>query len=153
MLYTTIVSIFGFFYLLFNCKSSCCNCCLMTPDLASFFFFPLNFFVIDFVFKFCIFLFCRGGWGDSFCRTDLKFCSCSDDTTVKVWDFARCQEDCSLSGNVPCLLQMVNDFVPIWWMFDPTICFLFSCSDSVYSSSVIHFWLIPPLLISFSWKW
>lgn len=36
----------------------------------------------------------------SFCRTDLKFCSCSDDTTVKVWDFARCQEERSLSGNV-----------------------------------------------------
>ncbi|KAG4957755.1 hypothetical protein JHK82_043587 [Glycine max] len=32
-------------------------------------------------------------------RTDLKFCSCSDDTTVKVWDFARCQEECSLSGH------------------------------------------------------
>ncbi|KAL9255573.1 Flowering time control protein FY-like protein [Drosera capensis] len=32
-------------------------------------------------------------------RTDLKFCSCSDDTTVKVWDFARCQEEKSLSGH------------------------------------------------------
>ncbi|KAL2321241.1 hypothetical protein Fmac_030210 [Flemingia macrophylla] len=31
-------------------------------------------------------------------KTDLKFCSCSDDTTVKVWDFARCQEECSLTG-------------------------------------------------------
>jgi hypothetical protein len=37
---------------------------------------------------------------NSFCRTDLKFCSCSDDTTVKVWDFARCQEERSLTGNV-----------------------------------------------------
>lgn len=36
----------------------------------------------------------------SFCKTDLKFCSCSDDTTVKVWDFARCQEERSLSGKV-----------------------------------------------------
>ncbi|KAL5725358.1 hypothetical protein ACHQM5_008512 [Ranunculus cassubicifolius] len=35
----------------------------------------------------------------SFSRTDLKFCSCSDDTTVKVWDFARCQEESSLSGH------------------------------------------------------
>ncbi|PWA88140.1 hypothetical protein CTI12_AA123350 [Artemisia annua] len=35
----------------------------------------------------------------SFCRTDLKFCSCSDDTTVKIWDFARCQEERSLSGH------------------------------------------------------
>ncbi|GFY92287.1 transducin/WD40 repeat-like superfamily protein [Actinidia rufa] len=32
-------------------------------------------------------------------RTDLKFCSCSDDTTIKVWDVARCREECSLSGN------------------------------------------------------
>ncbi|EXB62656.1 Flowering time control protein FY [Morus notabilis] len=32
-------------------------------------------------------------------RTDLKFCSCSDDTTVKVWDFARCQEERSLTGH------------------------------------------------------
>lgn len=38
---------------------------------------------------------------NSFCSTDLKFCSCSDDTTVKIWDFARCQEERSLSGNVP----------------------------------------------------
>ncbi|GJV78588.1 flowering time control protein FY-like protein isoform X1 [Tanacetum coccineum] len=36
---------------------------------------------------------------NSFCRTDLKFCSCSDDTTVKIWDFARCQEERSLSGH------------------------------------------------------
>ncbi|KAH8940066.1 hypothetical protein BDL97_15G068900 [Sphagnum fallax] len=33
----------------------------------------------------------------SFSSTDLKFCSCSDDTTIKVWDFARCQEECSLA--------------------------------------------------------
>lgn len=37
---------------------------------------------------------------NSFSRTDLKFCSCSDDRTVKVWDFARCQEEKSLTGNV-----------------------------------------------------
>lgn len=30
----------------------------------------------------------------------MKFCSCSDDTTVKVWDFARCHEERSLTGNV-----------------------------------------------------
>lgn len=35
---------------------------------------------------------------NSFSSTDLKFCSCSDDTTVKVWDFARCQEERSLTG-------------------------------------------------------
>jgi len=37
---------------------------------------------------------------NSFSRTDLKFCSCSDDRTVKVWDFARCQEEKSLTGNI-----------------------------------------------------
>ncbi|CAH2072847.1 unnamed protein product [Thlaspi arvense] len=37
--------------------------------------------------------------GLSFCKTDLKFCSCSDDKTVKVWDFAKCQEESSLTGN------------------------------------------------------
>ncbi|KAH9548884.1 hypothetical protein CY35_11G110400 [Sphagnum magellanicum] len=35
----------------------------------------------------------------SFSSTDLKFCSCSDDTTIKVWDFARCQEERSLAGH------------------------------------------------------
>lgn len=44
---------------------------------------------------------------NSFCRTDLKFCSCSDDNTVKVWDFARCQEERSLSGNVSVPLYKV----------------------------------------------
>ncbi|KAL4199063.1 hypothetical protein AMTRI_Chr03g49290 [Amborella trichopoda] len=29
----------------------------------------------------------------SFSRMDLKFCSCSKDGTIKVWDFARCQEE------------------------------------------------------------
>lgn len=44
----------------------------------------------------------------SFCRTDLKFCSCSDDTTVKVWDFARCQEERSLTGNVIKLFDLYS---------------------------------------------
>ncbi|KAH7421140.1 hypothetical protein KP509_13G042000 [Ceratopteris richardii] len=35
----------------------------------------------------------------SFSSTDLKFCSCSDDGFVKVWDFARCQEERSLAGH------------------------------------------------------
>ncbi|RDY05028.1 Flowering time control protein FY, partial [Mucuna pruriens] len=39
-------------------------------------------------------------------RTDLKFCSCSDDTTVKVWDFARCQEECSLTGGKDNLVKL-----------------------------------------------
>ncbi|KAF6152329.1 hypothetical protein GIB67_005983 [Kingdonia uniflora] len=34
-------------------------------------------------------------------RIDLKFCSCSDDTTVEVGDFARLQEEHFLLGNVP----------------------------------------------------
>uniref|UniRef100_A0A0E0JTN3 Uncharacterized protein n=1 Tax=Oryza punctata TaxID=4537 RepID=A0A0E0JTN3_ORYPU len=39
-------------------------------------------------------------------RTDLKFCSCSDDTTVKVWDFARCQEERSLTGGKDYLVKL-----------------------------------------------
>ena len=37
--------------------------------------------------------------GVAFAPTDLKFCSCSDDTTVKVWDFARAQQISLLSGH------------------------------------------------------
>ncbi len=44
-------------------------------------------------------------WHDSFSSTDLKFCSCSDDTTVKVWDFARCQEERSLAGTFECIFE------------------------------------------------
>lgn len=29
----------------------------------------------------------------SFSCTDLKFCSCSDDSVIKIWDFARCDEE------------------------------------------------------------
>ncbi|KAK7243980.1 hypothetical protein RIF29_38795 [Crotalaria pallida] len=39
-------------------------------------------------------------------RTDLKFCSCSDDTTVKVRDFARCQEESSLTGGKDNLVKL-----------------------------------------------
>ena len=37
--------------------------------------------------------------GLAFSCTDLKFCSCSDDTTIKVWDFARCQQEHVLAGH------------------------------------------------------
>lgn len=54
---------------------------------------------------------------NSFCRTDLKFCSCSDDTTVKVWDFARCQEERSLSGNVLRILSRMRiRLFPLVWV-------------------------------------
>ncbi|PRQ37620.1 putative transcription factor WD40-like family [Rosa chinensis] len=33
----------------------------------------------------------------SFCRSNLKFCSCSDDATVKIWDFERCQQEQTLT--------------------------------------------------------
>ena len=35
----------------------------------------------------------------SFCPTDLKFCSCADDATVKIWDFERGTLDRLLIGN------------------------------------------------------
>ena len=37
--------------------------------------------------------------GVSFAPTDLKFCTGSDDTTIKVWDFARCHQECVLAGH------------------------------------------------------
>jgi polyadenylation factor subunit 2 len=37
--------------------------------------------------------------GLAFSCTDLKFVSCSDDTTLKVWDFARCQAEHVLAGH------------------------------------------------------
>ena len=34
----------------------------------------------------------------SFCPTDQKFASCSDDGTVRIWDFLRCHEERILRG-------------------------------------------------------
>lgn len=36
---------------------------------------------------------------DSFCPTDSKYVSCSDDGTVRIWDFLRCHEERILRGN------------------------------------------------------
>jgi polyadenylation factor subunit 2 len=35
----------------------------------------------------------------SFCATDVKFASCSDDGTVKIWDFETCQSENTLTGH------------------------------------------------------
>lgn len=35
----------------------------------------------------------------SFSPTDQKLASCSDDGTVRIWDFVRCQEEKILRGN------------------------------------------------------
>ena len=35
----------------------------------------------------------------SFSPTDQKLASCSDDGTVRIWDFERCQEEKILRGN------------------------------------------------------
>ena len=45
----------------------------------------------------------RGGlvvfyFSTSFCPTDAKFATCSDDGTVRVWDFLRCHEERILRG-------------------------------------------------------
>ena len=37
----------------------------------------------------------------SFCPTDLKFCSCADDATVKIWDFERGALDRLLIATTP----------------------------------------------------
>jgi len=35
----------------------------------------------------------------TFCRTNIKFASCSDDTTVKIWDFETCTAERILAGH------------------------------------------------------
>ena len=35
---------------------------------------------------------------NSFCPTDAKYASCSDDGTVRVWDFLRCHEERIMRG-------------------------------------------------------
>lgn len=37
--------------------------------------------------------------GISFCPTDVKFTTCSDDGTVRIWDFQRCHEEKILRGH------------------------------------------------------
>ncbi|PAA69418.1 hypothetical protein BOX15_Mlig018914g1 [Macrostomum lignano] len=37
--------------------------------------------------------------GCSFCPTDTKFVTCSDDATVRIWDFVRCREERVLRGH------------------------------------------------------
>lgn len=36
----------------------------------------------------------------SFCPTDAKFASSSDDGTVRIWDFMRCHEEKILRGTI-----------------------------------------------------
>lgn len=38
----------------------------------------------------------------SFCPTNSKFASCSDDGTVRIWDFLRCHEERILRGQYKC---------------------------------------------------
>ena len=45
----------------------------------------------------------RLGFSFSFCPTDNKFATCSDDGLVKVWDFYKCQEERTLRGKVICV--------------------------------------------------
>lgn len=42
----------------------------------------------------------------SFCPTDSKYASCSDDGTVRVWDFLHCHEERVLRGMfIDCFLM------------------------------------------------
>ncbi len=36
---------------------------------------------------------------NSFCPTDSKFATCSDDGTIRIWDFMRCLEERILRGH------------------------------------------------------
>ena len=38
---------------------------------------------------------------NSFCPSDAKYTSCSDDGTVRVWDFLRCHEERICRGKSP----------------------------------------------------
>lgn len=45
--------------------------------------------------------------GLSFCPTDNKFTSCSDDGTVRVFDFATCKEERVLKGRWLHIVQVI----------------------------------------------
>ena len=48
----------------------------------------------------------------SFCPTDQKFASCSDDGTVRIWDFVRYYEEKILRGKIDGLSNLYR------WCFD-----------------------------------
>ena len=52
---------------------------------------------------------------DSFCPTDHKFASCSDDGTVRVWDFLRCHEERILRGECTCPILVC--VVSTWYVY------------------------------------
>lgn len=41
--------------------------------------------------------------GICFSPTDLKFCTCSDDATLRIWDFGTCKVDKVMSGMSLCV--------------------------------------------------
>lgn len=45
---------------------------------------------------------------NSFCPSDAKYTSCSDDGTVRVWDFLRCHEERICRGKSPRLMDFWN---------------------------------------------
>lgn len=49
--------------------------------------------------------------GLCFSPTDLKFCTCSDDATLKLWDFRTCEVDTILSGHQLYYNQDNNELV------------------------------------------
>ena len=46
----------------------------------------------------------------SFCPTDTKFASSSDDGTVRIWDFMRCHEEKILRGTISSRTKNVQNF-------------------------------------------
>lgn len=60
----------------------------------------------------------------SFCPTDNKFATCSDDGLVKVWDFYKCQEERTLRGKVNCVAHFtVHSEIVIIFKIEPVLSF------------------------------
>ena len=63
-----------------------------------------------------------------FSPTDNKFASCSDDGTVKIWDFYRCQEERVLRGSIVMFFSLENcHTLPNCSSFNTHITIVISC--------------------------